>query len=438
MENMSKWTKEIMKPEGIKYLDELGIKVEVPEYSRCVLCRGVRGLCGKSRCPILLRLYAHIKISNLIKKREIFGSAPGVFVGRVGYPKVNIGPLVPPLHGNTAELDTPELWIGKPIENIVDSRMLLVRGKVRARVSDAGKLKLAEKVQEIALASSPVDVEAKFKEIPKGTLILDDYLQPFGPSAKLLDFKITPTRWDKRIEKVYYDNDLKAGDAMMYLFQKGVLVSKIQKALSVGALGLKFQRKLVPTRWSITAVDSIISKRLIEEIKEFKEINEFRVYEFEYLGNIFEILMIPEPWSYESMEAWYPGTTWNPGKRVVIYGDFESYWGRKSYASIGGCYYAARLAVAEKLRRERRQATVIIFREIHSDYLMPVGVWLVRECVRRALQKEPARFTSLNDALQRIEKKLSIEMNRWLTTSTLLRKLFYQRKIREFLRRVSK
>ena len=37
------------------------------------------------------------------------------------------------------------------------------------------------------------------------------------------------------------------------------------------------------------------------------------------MDNVFEILMIPAQWSYESMEAWYPGTVWNPaGSNIAI------------------------------------------------------------------------------------------------------------------------
>jgi hypothetical protein len=80
----------------------------------------------------------------------------------------------------------------------------------------------------------------------------------------------------------------------------------------------------VPTRWSITAVDDILSKDLREKVKTYPEINEYRVYESRYLDNIFEVLMLPQAWSYEAMEAWYPGTIWNPtGKNVMIYGDWE-------------------------------------------------------------------------------------------------------------------
>ncbi len=62
----------------------------------------------------------------------------------------------------------------------------------------------------------------------------------------------------------------------------------------------------------ITAVDVTTSKNLMLKVKTFPEVNEYRVYESIYLDNIFEILMIPGQWSYESMEAWYPGTVWNP------------------------------------------------------------------------------------------------------------------------------
>src|SRR5207249_3256607 len=84
----------------------------------------------------------------------------------------------------------------------------------------------------------------------------------------------------------------------------------------------------------------------------------------------------PQPWRYELIEAWYPNTLWNPlGRDIVVFGDHEGFVGRKTYASIGGCYYAARLAVGEALVRQRRQAATVILRETHPGYIMPVGVW---------------------------------------------------------------
>jgi hypothetical protein len=192
---------------------------------------------------------------------------------------------------------------------------------------------------------------------------------------------------------------------------------------------------LVPTRWSITAVDSIISKEMMEKIKTFPEINEYRIYESNYLDNRFEILMLPREWGYEAMEAWYPGTPWNPSKtNVVLFSDWEGYGGRTTYASIGGCYYAARLAVGELLIKERRQATVVVLREAHPGYIMPVGVWQVRENVRNALRQKPLRYNTLDEALKRLGSKFQIPVKQWITKSTLLTNAIFQRRITDYFK----
>jgi hypothetical protein len=143
--------------------------------------------------------------------------------------------------------------------------------------------------------------------------------------------------------------------------------------------------------------------------------------------------MLPQAWSYEAMEAWYPGTIWNPnGRTVAIYSDWENFEGRTTYADIGGCYYAARLAVCELLRNERRQATAIVMREAHPGYIMPVGVWQVRENVRNAMKQTPLKFNTLNEALARIASQFQIPLQRWLTESKLLQNALFQRKLTQY------
>ena len=362
-------------------------------------------------------------------------SPPSVFVGRMGYPNVYAGPLVPPVDEDTSMFDLPELWFGKSIDEIVAFRSMLVRGKQRVHVrkfSEAGKI--IEKTRELALAIRPVDVELILTKKPHGSIFLSDEVQPFGPSAPIRDLKLGNTNWDHHIENAYSDTDLKAVSAVLELYGKGVLETKIQRAFSVGAFGIKKNRRLVPTRWSITAVDDIISKNLMNQVREFPEINEYRLYESRYLDNLFEVLMIPREWSYEAIEAWYPGTVWNPdGKQAVMFGDWEGYDGRTTYAEIGGCYYAARLAVCDQLVKERRQATVIVLREAHPGYIMPVGVWQVRENVRNAMKQKPLIYNTLNEALQRIAAQFTIPLEGWIRESQLIRNALFQRRITDFL-----
>ncbi|MEM3578645.1 MAG: Nre family DNA repair protein [Candidatus Bathyarchaeia archaeon] len=436
------WLLDILKDSGVAAdvnYDEGHVFVRASRGGLCVACKGSRFLCGKTRCPIIVRANYFLKSVPLMQSEDVAGaSPPSVFVGRIGYPYVYAGPLVPPVMEDTSVYDLPEFWFGKSIDEIVGFRSMLIRGKHRVHVQkfqEAGKI--IEKTRELALAVNPVDVELLLKKKPRGFIVLDDEVQPFGPSAPIRDLRVGNTRWDHQIEKTYYDTDLKAAEAVLELYQKGVLVTKIQRAFSVGAFGLEQNRRLVPTRWSITAVDSIISKALMDRVKTFSEISEYRVYESSYLDNIFEVLMIPGKWSYESMEAWYPGTVWNPyGRSVVMYSDWEDYDGRTTYAEIGGCYYAARLAVCEHLVKEQRQATVIVLREAHPGYIMPVGVWQVRENVRNAMRQKPYTFKTLEEALQFIASRFQIPIQRWLMRSTILKNALFQKKITDYLGKI--
>jgi hypothetical protein len=419
----------------VNYDESLVVK-EAYKGRLCVACKGARFLCGKTRCPIIVKVNYFLKSIPLMQSEDIAGaSPPSVFVGRIGYPYVYAGPLVPPVREDTSLYDLPEFWFGKPIDDIVGFRSMLIRGKYRVHVQkfeDAGKI--IEKTRELALAVNPVDVELMLKKKPRGFILLDDEVQPFGPSAPIQNMLVGNARWDHQIEKAYYDTDLRAADAVAELYGRGVLVSKIQRAFSVGAFGLKRNRRLVPTRWSITAVDSILSKQLMDKVKTLPEISEYRVYESRYLDNIFEVLMIPGSWSYEAVEAWYPGTVWNPsGRSVVIYSDWEGYDGRTTYAEIGGCYYAARLAVCEQLAKEQRQATVIVLREAHPGYIMPVGVWQVRENVRNAMRQKPQVFKTLDEALKCIASRFQIPIQRWMMRSELLKNALFQKRITDFL-----
>ncbi|MEM2842926.1 MAG: Nre family DNA repair protein [Candidatus Bathyarchaeia archaeon] len=401
----------------------------------CVLCKGGRMLCGKSRCPIIAKAFSLTKCYKLIDSETIYGSSPpGVFVGWVGYPKVSVGPLIPPQQGDTKILDFPEMWIGKTIDEIIDFRSMLIRGKVLTNINAALNAdKFLSSLQELAMSCSSVDALAIFKKKPKGTIVLSDETQPFGPSAPLKHLELGNPSVNQKIEKAYFDKDLKAFEAVITLYKAGEPVTSIQKCFSLGMFGLSFKRKLVPTRWSITAVDDAISKHLVNELKNFETINEYQVYVFKNLDNIFLAVLMPEKWSFEWIEAWFPGTAWNKnGGKPALMGDYESYKGRFEYASVGGCYYAARLAVAEKLFKERKQASALILREIHPGYILPVGVWNVRESVRKALLTKPQLFDSLEKSLKYAEKHLTIKISDWIASSVMLKQMLHQKKLIKF------
>jgi len=393
-------------------------------------------LCGKSRCPVVVRFHSKVKTKSLINSLNLGGSSPpSVFVGRIGYPKVSIGPMIPPVMGDTSEIDTPELWLNKSIDDIVDFRSQLVRGKFTVNISDVeNPNKVVEFTRELALSKNSVFADALFEKKPYGRVAFYDEIQPHGPSAPIKTLDITNPKYEQHIEKAYYDTDLKSKEAILNIYKDGVRISRIQRAFSVGAFGVNKYRRFVPTRWSITAVDSTIGKELMKNTKTYPYINEFRMYYLNQFDNRWIILFTPTEWQYELIEAWYPNTTWNPyGRGISIFNSYEFYEGRKTYAEIGGCYYAARLAVNELLNRERRQGGVVILREAHPGYIMPIGVWNVRESVRSALKGEYQKFDTLSEALLSVSETMDISIQRWIRNSAVLKNQLYQKRLEDFL-----
>ncbi|MFH1328376.1 MAG: Nre family DNA repair protein [Candidatus Bathyarchaeota archaeon] len=432
---MSRWYDNIL-PKELTLGQDVRVRSKRP--SLCLMCRGGRNLCGKSICPIELKAKAYIRNANRIDAEEFVGSSPpSVFVGRFNYPHVYAGPMVPPIIGDTEIMDNPEAWLDKPVESIVNYRYSLVRGSTRMPIESARKGgKVVETLQELSMGCVPADTELELLRKPRGAVSFDDNSQPFGPSAPLKRFNVSSIKVDQRIEKTFNDGDLNASEAVCTLYNSGLQVSRMQKAFSMGVFGIKRRRKLVPTRWSITAVDSILSEKLIDEIKQHETVDKYLVYTYSYQSNNFASIFIPRSWSFEWMEAWFPETFWNiGGTEPALEGDYESFQGRTTYPGIGGCYFATRLAVSEHLRKMKRQASVLTLREIMPEFPLPLGVWFVRENIRAMLNKHPLVFEDLKSCLVYLKSFLRVPPSRWVEQSTLLKDLLVQRRLDDYFRR---
>ncbi|MFP4116464.1 MAG: hypothetical protein ACLFQ8_01845 [Candidatus Aenigmatarchaeota archaeon] len=428
------------KKEVKTFSEEVAPKLDPKARNMCLKCRGAKKLCGKEKCPVLQKYYSQVgdERKNRFDTKEIEGnSPPSVFVGRYNYPNVNVGPLVPPEKGDTSIYSRPEKWFGSAgINDIIEMRGSLARGKKKlsgdAKVKNIGRDE--QEVRYLALSKNPAETEVKFKKNLNNSMKLDGRSQPHGPSGPMESFRRGTMSSDQRLEKIFYDKDLKANKAVKKLYSKGVPVSRIQDIFAVGGTGIKDNRKFVPTRWSITAVDDILGKDLRRSVKGYQKINEWRVYETNYLDNQWVIIFTPETWRYELIEAFYPETTWNPSKdSITIFGDHEEFDGRDEYASIGGCYYSARLAVLEKLEEERRQAGAIVLREAKPGYILPVGVWNVRESVRSALKESPVKFEDRKKTFEHLKQTLDLEFGQWLSVSRLLTSREKQENLKSFI-----
>ncbi|MDO8528577.1 MAG: hypothetical protein Q7S06_01640 [Nanoarchaeota archaeon] len=386
------------------------------------------------------------KISEVRFKYRDFGkishldssSPPSVFIGsKLRYPLVNVGIISPLERDDNAWIyDDAQYWAENDfgINDVINLRNSLLNSRFQSQVTDTRtSKKFVEIAQEIATASKPVDVEIELKNRLNLDRKKDRVLMHQGMRGNLKQAKITSNvKVDRRVDKVIND-EIKATEGMQYLFKNNFSEYTLAKILSVGVLGLKKNKRLVPTRWSITATDDTLGKNLLKQVRDYRWIEDYELFFGEFLGNCYLIMLFPNVWSYELFELYLPRSSWNPSQEVKASTDYENYYGRKDYASncVGG-YYASRLPIIQHLNNIKRQAGVLVIRIETPSYWAALGVWVVRESVKKALKKN-MKFDSQEELINSVKKigqiKFSFDVSQILDKSLLLKQIKTQKNL---------
>ena len=406
-----------------------GMEIKI---AKCVHCKRdvQRNLIRNGFCPSCFKTQFFPKSVQLVSKENFEGSTPTPFVGHFGYPNLNVGIMAVPEEKDATLYDAPRYWAANKydIERVMGLRSSLINSRFNLNVKKTNN-KMLDIAQEIGMASKAADVEVKLKQKPQFRVNYSNVLAPSGPNATLENAKLTSNvKVAVQVEKAVSDTDLKSVEALNSLFSKGFDENFLSRLLSVGNLGLGKNRKLVPTRWSITAVDDTVAKNIIDEIKDYST-TEYSAYFGGHLGNYYLILCFPDVWSYELFETYLPTGAFGT--------DYESFDGRKEYASntVGG-YYAARLAVLEGLKGMRKQGSCLCLRFITDEYTNPLGVWVVREAARNSMKSKPLVFGDrelmLTYAKQFIKKKFGYDLSVILGKSIILNTIKTQAKLGQF------
>ncbi len=412
---------------------EDGIRASLAEVKRevnCRVCGGDIKRCRLAICPYLGGVRQWFTDRRDLRSTDLFGaSPPSAFVGSWGYPRVLVGPLVPPLRDqDTSILDASETWLAYELPEILRFRLSLVRGKAPRRVLEAREPdSILSTVQEGAMASRPVDTEMWLEKTPALASPFSARAPPSGPSADIRKVELASNpSVPRRVDDLVSDTDIRAGEAVADLYDHGVTQSHITRIFSVGLLGGKERRRLVPTEWSITAVDDILGRRLIDRVRDSPWIDEYEVTSASGLANTVAILLFPQAFMFEGLEAW------NLSSNPTPIHDHEFAKGRTTYpAHIGGAYHATKNPILEHLASRRRQAGAIVFMEVYDDWI-PLGVFRYRELARAALAKKPARFRTLDEAEAEVGRRLRLPLANWWRGSVLRAYLRGQRRITEY------
>ncbi len=369
------------------------------------------------------------QFEQVVQGDSLFGStAPEIFVGRSAYPQVSTGLLSPvDRESDPATFATSGDWYrqGLGIDDVLQRRTGLLNSTRTAGVDVDDSWDGFLGVQrEVAVADRPVDVELGLEGTPEIDLSVDDISTPTGPRAQATEAMLAENPHVPRpVEKTLEDDDWRAQGAMSYLYRRGFDVYEINTILSAGALGQSRQRRLVPTRWSITAVDDTVGQYLRGSIRNAPSVDEVEVWYNEYMANSYWVILAPGNWEFELVEMKAPGSVWNPepGGAYYLAADSEPYEGRTGYVEeTSGAYYASRLGVLEELADRDRQATCLVLRHASDGYWAPVGVWQIREGVRHAFEGDHAVAETFHDAVGQLAPELPVSIGDLRRKSTLV------------------
>ena len=388
----------------------------------CYVCKGTKNMCGLGYCPVLKRLGAQ---QGAIKEmgRNVFGEGKEVFVGSYGYPDISWGPVLP----RGTYLGEREIY-ERGYVDIIEYRSNVVRGKRFGGVMP-GK-RLVKETQEAAMSLKPVDLEMEFTKKPVFDMSFSSVSQPIGGAAPLRKVQVCNNPKVPKLVDELCEEGVKARSAVEELYSSGLDNYYISNVLSAGVLGSSGKRRMVPTRWGITATDDMVGKFLMGKVRGHGEIGEHYLLSHESLSNHFEILVMPGRWEFENFEAWAPKTVWTmEGSGFRVSAEYEPFWGRGTYAEKqAGAYYSVRLGVLEFLHRIRKQGRVVAIREIYEGYQVPVGVFQVRENVRDATLSI-RKFSDMKEALGEMGKGLRNSVWEYVRRSRVIG----QRRLMEFL-----
>jgi hypothetical protein len=400
----------------------------------CVECKGHKYLCGLPTCPILNRFKSIlITLSKINNNQLIKGSTPpSVIVGESKYPKVPVIVNIPPqvFSDEAKNYENPKEWWGrKSLSDIISLRSSLVSNIIESIDINNPWILYNKEISLTAISLTPISSESRLRRIIQTNLKFDGKIMPTGISGIVDKLRIEENpKISKIFEKLVFD-DIKSFEAVIELYKNKEDYYKIINAFSLGLLGTKKRRKLVPTRWAITAIDSILGNYILNKIKYYDEINEILLHKISYLGNNFYIILYPSKFRVNWIEIWYPLTAWTDTEFIIMELE-ENYWGE--YDLLDGGYMAARVSLLEYLESIKKQAGAIIIREITPSYYAPVGNWHIRESVKHALNDtKPIKFDSLKEALSFINSIINKKINLFEIKS--IKKLLSQRNILDYL-----
>ena len=367
--------------------------------------------------------YRQVKLyqSTLKPTKEIEGVGSALIVGEKSYPSLKMHSV------STKDRENSFLKSGEVVKKDYFDIFRLKAKNILGSTDNSHirkvDLRIKKEISDIYKSKSEIEFTSEFeRELKFDKVVLNKVSGIVGSKNPLLSLLANEnTKTSKQIEK-YTEHDVKAKDALISLYERGINESQIIHLLSLGEFGINVNRKLVPTRWAITAYDKCIENYLHKRIVGYNVIKNYEICYYKNKSDTHVIIFIPDFYRAEHIEDW-------EGKVGRDYVSFDNKLKSNEPNNAGG-YYATKIGVNEFLDKRKKQAGFIAIRIIR-DYEVPLGVVFVRECVRECLKNKVFESYDLNEIHKYLRENYPVFYNHFVK-SKVLNEIGKQSRLDEF------
>ncbi len=345
-------------------------------------------------------------------------SPPGVSLSTSRYPILLAGVLASPQPSEYLSIyDHSEAWGGLEREAILNMRRNLYRLVLPVDAREMQPSNIVELLQTMALAVSPVALEAEAPSLPPRTLQSVSGLLPCGPAVRVRDLSIISEPEISRVAERVTQRDVPATEAIWKLFDYDYSIDQVARIMSVGLLGRHANRRLVPSNGAFKAVIDVFINRTIMDLIDRPISETSRIHVGTLFGDTFTVLIRPgEP----RVDSLYLDKS---EEDTITRTSFEGAQIHSSDPKTSVYADHARFAAYQELSHNRSSAHVTVFHLSRTRRNNLLGPWLVRSGVQDAFQQPSVILDNAENASRVLDSILSPGLGIWGEGNPLLSSL---------------
>ena len=369
---------------------------------------------NRTKNEFFKQVKAYQKTLKPTKEIEGFGSAP--IIGEKNYPFLQI-------HNSSNEdkennfMNTNKI-VKQGYKDIFQLKAKNILGSTQNTHIKQTTDRVNNEIIDIYKSKRAIEFNSTFEtEIKFDKVLTNKMAGVMGSKNELESLNATEnTTTSKQIEK-YSTNDAKAKEACIKLYEQGKNEQQIIHLLALGVFGVNINKKLVPTRWAITAYDKMIESHLHKQILKYNPINQYEVYYCQNKSDTHVNILLPDHYMGTHTEDWSNSQSPGMGGHNTDIFNNQNKIPTPEPLNSGG-YYATKIALNEHLQERKKQAAAIMIRVI-IDYDVPLGVVFVRECVRESFNNQIFKTSSFQELTEFIKTKFPTHYKHFINSNVL-------------------